>query len=280
MRTPLGLGVTLILAVWLAAHAGTAIASEAQRALAEAKAALATEPPQLAAARAALVRATEAGDDPSAVAEAHFRLGALDESDAEPAHAMAHYRASIDAAPSPHAARSAAMRVQWLSARSEGEFVPLSRFLRMQRDPALAGDANAVAAFAREADAFPPGLLRGEAQLFVAERWLGPLHMREDGMRELRKVADDPAAGGVSARLAERALVDAWLADGRLDEAAREVEARAPMLDPEVVRRVEGLSRRRMLRRGAALALAICLGLTAIAVLRVYSERRKTRIDC
>jgi hypothetical protein len=273
MRTPLGLGVTLILAGWLLAHAGTAIASEAQRALAEAKAALATEPPQVASARAALVRATEAGDDPSAVAEAHFRLGALDESDAEPAHAMAHYRASVDAAPNRHAARSAAMRVQWLSARSEGEFVPLSRFLRMQRDPALAADANAVEAFAREVDAFPPGLLRGEARLFVADQWLGPLHKREDGMRELRKVADDAAAGGVSARLAERALVHAWLADGRLDEAAREVETRAPMLDSELVGRVEGLLRRRMLRRGAALALAVCLGLAAIAMLRAHRRR-------
>jgi tetratricopeptide (TPR) repeat protein len=274
-------GVALLVTVALAAPARRASAGEAQRAVDEANAALTAEPPRRDAARGALTRATALGGEPPAVAEAYFRLGALDEEDEAFARAVADYRACLAVAPVSSGgrwARNASARMQWLSVRSEGGFAPLAQLQRLkqrlERAPALAGDAGAVEAFARDAEAFPPGIVRAESRLLVAAAWLGPLRRPRDAIRELRTASADRGADGMSLRLAERGLVDALLAEGLLDDAAQEVQGHAVQLDPLVVMRVQQLVRRRSLLRGAWIALATLATLIGLAV---ALHRRRNR---
>jgi hypothetical protein len=70
MRTIVGFGMALLLTIVLSTEAHVAMANEAQRAVDEANAALAAQPPQRDAARSALERATAAANDQAAVSEA------------------------------------------------------------------------------------------------------------------------------------------------------------------------------------------------------------------
>ena len=76
--------------------------------------------------------------------------------------------------------------------------------------------------------------------MLVAEAWLGRMHRPEAAIGELRQVVDDPKADGLTARLAERELVDALVASGRIDEAVAEARSHATRLDPRFVREVGG----------------------------------------
>jgi tetratricopeptide (TPR) repeat protein len=271
MRTIVGFGMALLLTIVLSAEARIAMASEAQRAVDEATTALAAQPPQRDAARSALERATAAADDQAAVSEAYFRLGALDEEEEAFAQAVTHYRQSLAAKPVSSGvqwARNAAKRMQWLSVRAEGDFAPLARLHRFQRGPALAADPEAIAALARDTEAFPPGIVRAESRMLVATAWLGPLHRPRDAIRLFRLVATDPTADGVNLRFAERGLVDALIADGQIDAAMKEAQVHAAQLDPEVVTRLQRLQRRRTLLRAAQIEVAVFVGFAVIA--RVY----------
>ncbi len=272
--------MALLLTIVLSAEARVAMASEAQRAVDEAKAALTAQPPRRDAARSALERATAAADDPAAVSEACFHLGALDEEEAAFAQAMTHYRQSLAAKPVNSGvrwARNAANRMQWLSARSEGNFEPLARLHRFQRDPALAAAPEAIAALARDTEAFPPGIVRAESRILVATAWLGPLHRPRDATRLFRLVATDPTADGVNLRFAERGLVDALIADGQIDVAMKEVQVHATQLDPEVVTQLRRLQRRRTLLRAAQIEVAVFVGFVVVARVYLNWKRRARR---
>ena len=278
MRMSSGFGMTWVLAILLSAEARVAIASEAQHAVDEANAALLAQPPRRDAARSALERATAAADDQAAVSEAYFRLGALDEEDQAFAHAVTEYRQCIAAGPVSSGARwarNAASRTQWLSVRAEGDFAPLARLQRFERDPALAADPAALDALAHDAEAFPPGLVRAEARMLVATAWLGPLHRPRDAGDLFRRVATDPAAAGVNLRFAERGLVDALIANGEIDAASKEARAHAAQLDPELVTRLQRLQRRRTLLRLAPVEVAMFVGCTVVA--RMYLSGRRRR---
>lgn len=270
--------MVLLFAIVLSAQ--VASASEAQRAMDEAKAALAVQPPRRDAARSALERATAAADDPAAVSEAYFRLGALDEDDSAFAQAVVHYRQSIAARPvgsGARAARNAASRVQWLSAHAEGDFAPLARLHRFQRDPALAVDPAALDALARDAEAFPPGTVRAESRILVATAWLGPLHRPRDALRLFRLVATDPTTDGANLRFAERGLVDALIADGQVDAATKEARVHAAELEPAVVTRLQRLERRRTLLRAAQIEVAVFVGFLVVACAYLTWKRRVRR---
>jgi hypothetical protein len=279
MRIIVGSGIALLLTLAVSAEVRVARASEGQRAVDEANVALAVQPPRREAARSALERATAADDDPAAVSEAYFRLGALDEEEAAFAQAVTHYRQSLAAKPVSSGvqwARNASKRMQWLSARSEGDFAPLARLHRFARDPALAADPEAVAALARDTEAFPPGIVRAESRMLVASAWLGPLRRPRDALRLFRLVATDPT-GGQNLRFAERGLVDALIADGQLDEAATEAQAHAVQLDPEVVHRLQRHQRRRTLVRVAQIEVAVFVGFLAVARWKRRSRRAAPR---
>ncbi|HEY8041528.1 MAG TPA: hypothetical protein VIF15_17095 [Polyangiaceae bacterium] len=271
MRTA---ALALLVTMALLGVARIAGASEARRGVLDANAALSAEPADRDAARAALLRATSANDDPEAVAEAFFLLGSLDEGDGAFSRAMVDDRASIAAAPNTRWALRASDRVDWLRARSEGDFAPLARLERVRRDPVLAADASAIAALARDAEGFPPGTVRVEARMLVAEAWLGRMHRPDDAITELRKVVDDPKADPLTSRLAERELVDALVAAGHVDQAAAEARARANRLDPRFAQQVQRLIVRRAVRRIALGVLAVFAALVVLGLAR--AQRRRT----
>jgi hypothetical protein len=249
----------------------------ARAALADASSALSADPPKIEVARAALSRATAANDDPDAVAEAYYLLGKLDEDQGAYPQALADDRAAVSAAPNTRWALRASDRIDWLRARSEGDFVPLSRLERIRHDPSLASDPATIDALARDADTFPPGMVRVEARMLIAEAWLGRLHRPDDAIGVLRKVVGDPKADPLTSRLAERELVDALVASGRIDEAVAEATAHTNRLDPRFVRQVKRLLRRRAVRHGAVAVLAL-FGALAVASF-VRAQRRGVLVE-
>ena len=265
MRTAI---VALLAMAILLFAARAAWASEARRHLDEANAALAVEPPKRDVARGALKDAIAAADEPQAVAEANFVLGRMDEEDAAYPQALIDYRASMEAAPGTRWMMRASDRIDWVRARSEGNFGPLTRLEHLRHDEALSSDPAAVESLARDADGFPPGMVRVEARMLVAEAWLGRLHRPDDAIAELRKVTEEPRADALTLRLAERELVDALVAQDRLDEAIAEASRRSSRLDPKFVKQVKRLRIRRAVRYGSAGVLGAFGILALIAMIR------------
>jgi hypothetical protein len=104
--------------------------------------------------------------------------------------------------------------------------------------------------------------------MLVAEAWLGRMHRPDAAIAQLRAVADDPGADTLTVRLAERELVDALVAGGRIDEAAAEARSHAGRLDPRFVRQVGRLILRRTARYAAVTVLGAFAGLAAVALAR------------
>lgn len=251
-----------------------ASASDARDAVEMANKLLSADPPRRDAARVLLDQAARsANDDRDAVAEALLRLGEIDEDEGAFAHAMAHDLACIEAAPASRWAVRATERIDWLRSRSEGDFIPLARLERVRRDPAIASDAAAIDALARDADAFPPGTVRVEARMLVAEAWLGRMGRPNDAIAELRKVAEDPKADPLTANLAERELVEALIASGKLREAAAEAHAHANLLDDRFVRGVDRVVQRRWVRRTAMALLSSFTVLVAVTLVKARRRR-------
>ena len=268
------LALTVTMTAFALTLTQTASATEARAAVDAANAALSAEPPKRDVARAALSRATAANDDPGAVGEAYFLLGALDEGDAAFPQAIVDDGAAIQAAPNTRWALRASDRIDWLHARSEGSFAPLARLEKVRRDPAASSDAATVDALARDLESFPPGTVRVEARMLVAEAWLGRMHRPGEAIGQLRVVADDPKADALTQRLAERELIDALVATERLDEAAAEAKSHANRLDPRFAKQVGRLIVRRRVRAGSRGVLAV-FGLLAVAGLVRAGMRRE-----
>jgi hypothetical protein len=199
------------------------------------------------------------GGDAVDMAEAYFRVGVADEEDREFEDALAAQRECIASAPYSAWARSARQRVAWMSARSEGGFEPLARLERVRRSPTLGVDPAALEVLAREADAFPPGRVRAEARMFVGEAWLARSTRSEDAIRLFRKIADDPSSDSMDTLLARRRLLEMLLAIGRVDEAARRLEASPAAATPELSAGIHRQLRMRILRQGAAAGLLLSI---------------------
>jgi len=266
--------LSLMVAMTTLAVTRTAWATEARSDVDAANAALTAEPPKRDIARTALSQATTANDDPTAVGEAYFLLGELDEGDGAFAQALVDDRAAIDAASNTRWALRASDRIDWLRARSEGDFAPLRRLEKVRRDPAASSDPTVVDALAHDLESFPPGAVRVEARMLVAEAWIGRMHRPGDAIGELRQVAEDPKADPLTQRLAERELIDALVATGRIDEAAAEATAHKTRLDPRFVKQVGRLIVRRAVRWGSIGVLAT-FALLAVAGLARAGMRRK-----
>ena len=251
--------LALMVATTASAVTRAAAATGAQTAVDAANAALSLEPPKRDVARQALSRATAANDDPKAVGEAYFLLGELDEGDAAFAQALVDDRAAIDAAPNTRWALRASDRIDWLHARSEGDFAPLTRLEKVRRDPAASSDPAAVDALAHD---------------LVAEAWIGRMHRPDDAIGELRQVAEDPKADPLTQRLAERELVDALVAAGRIDEAAAEANTHKNRLDSRFVKQVERLLVRRTVRWGSLAVLAAFVLLAVVGLVRAGMQRK------
>jgi hypothetical protein len=260
--------LALLVAMALVARARPALASEARDAVAAAQRLLEAEPPRRDEARAQLLRATAAQDDPPAVAEAFFLLGKLHEDRMAFSDAVEDDRQAIATAPNTRWALRASDRADWLRARSEGGFGPLARVEAVRRDPSAAADPAAIDALARDLELFPPGQVRVEARMLVAEAWIGRMHRTADAIGQLRLVVGDPKADPLTGRLAERELVDALVATGRIDEAAAEARTHAARLDPRFVKQVGRLVVRRGVRLAALVVLALFALLAVVGLVR------------
>jgi hypothetical protein len=108
--------------------------------------------------------------------------------------------------------------------------------------------------------------VRVEARMLVAEAWVGRLRRTGDAIAVLREVVEDPSADPLTARLAERELVDALATKGDLFQAAAEARAHANILDPRFVRTVDRLLQRRWLRRVAIALLGAFVAFAAVAL--------------
>jgi hypothetical protein len=193
-------------------------------------------------------------------------LGQIDEDESAFGPALAEYRQAVVAAASTRWALRASDRIDWLRARSEDDFRPLTALERVRRNPTVAADPAAIDELARQADAFPPGTVRVEARMLVAEAWLGRMHRPEAAVAALRAVSDDPKADHLTARLAERELVDVLATSGRIDEAAAEARSHANRLDARFVRQVVRLKVRRSVRYGALGVIGSFGALAAISI--------------
>jgi hypothetical protein len=265
MRQP---APALLLLVAMLLAASLANATEARSHVAEAEAALAREPPDRAAARSALLPVASGGDDGEATAEARFLLGQIDEDEGAFGQALSDYRGALAAAPDTRWALRASDRIDWLRARSEDDFRPLAALERVRRNPALAADPGAIDELARQAEAFPAGTVRVEARMLAAEAWLGRLHRPEAAVAALRAVSEDPRADPLTARLAERELVDVLASSGRIDEAAAEARSHANRLDARFVHQVLGRVLRRHVRHAAVAVIGAFAILAGIAIAR------------
>jgi hypothetical protein len=271
------LSLGLFVLVALVATSGIARAGESRRNLDLANADLLAEPPRRDEGRVALLAAVTAADEPEAVAEAEFLLGRLDEEDGNYAQAILDDRSCIDAGRQSRWAVRASDRIDWLRARSENDFAPLRRLESIRHDPSLSSDPATLESLAHEADGFPPGMVRVEARLLVADAWLGRLHRTADAIAILRLVTAETKIDPLTLRLAERELVDALVSEGRVDEAIAEVTARPARFDPRFAVQVKRLRTRRNVLRTATgvMILFVAFSLTAL----VQARRRNALGD-
>ena len=217
-------------------------------------------------ARAAFEEAARDPEDADAAASALFHLGEMDEVDLEFARAFEHYQASVARSPSSRYASRARVLADSLQRHSEGGFVPLARTERLRRDKALSDDPAAVAAFAEELESFPPGFVRVEARLLVAEAYLGRLGQPDLGIAELRKVLEEPKIEPLTAREAARRLVEALSQKGDYSLASKEARALKGRLDPVIIAAAVRAGRRPWYRAAAIADLALVVGLAATSL--------------
>lgn len=219
-------------------------ASSVLAALSAAGPALAAQPPNL-------VEASKS-PDPNTAADALYQLASLDDQSFDFAAALAEYEACAARSPSSRWAPRAVVRASTLRGHAEGGFAPFVRLERVRRDPALADDPATLDALAHDAEAFPPGAVRVEAEMLVAEAYRGRMGRPRDSIVLLRKIVADPKADVLTSRQAGRELVDTLMAEGELDEAARTATELGPRLDSKV-----GVRVRLRLRQQVAHRLAL-----------------------
>ena len=217
--------------------------------------------------RASLEKAAASGDV-DASAQATYFLAEMDDEEFFFARALERYQASVTRSPSHRYAPRALTRADLLRRHAEGNFAPYARLERVRRNPALANSPEAIDALARDAESFPPGLVRVEARSVVAEAYLGRMHRREDGISILRLVVKDPAADPLTVRQASRALVDALVASGDLTGAADAARTGDPRLGDEV----KTLARRKNMHWGAIAALTVFALLAGVVIARGRSR--------
>ena len=194
------------------------------------------------------------------VAEELYTTAEQEEKDLSLAAALHDYEASVAADPSNRWVLRANARARWLRERSEGDFAPLVRLERVRRDPTAQRDARAVEALAHDLEAFPPGEVRVEARMFVAESYLTLLGRPIDGERELDALLDEPGVktkgdAAIRAQAASR-LVDIAMARGDV-AAGKRAAARAGSGSAQLGARVAQWARRRLLERASVAVLAI-----------------------
>ena len=202
------------------------------------------------------------------LAEELYTSAEQEEKDLSLAAALHDYEASVAADPSNRWVLRANARARWLRDRSEGDFAPLVRLEKVRRDPSAQRDATTVDALAHDLEAFPPGEVRVEARMFVAESYLTMLGRPADGERELDALLDEPGVkttgdAALRAQAASR-LVDIAMARGDVASAKRAAERAGSSGASQLGARVAQWARRRVIER-ASLAVVALFAIAGIA---------------
>ena len=214
-----------------------------------------------------LLALATASPSPREAAEQLYDSAEQEEKQLDFSRALADYQASVAVDPSGRNVLRANARARWLRDRSEGNFAPLERLERVRRVPGSQGDAAAVDALARDLEAFPPGEVRLEARMFVAEAYATKLARPADAERELDALLDEPKGDvPIRAQAAER-LAAVAMARGDTG-AARHAADRVGKTDPQLVVKVARWARRRVLLRVAVGLLALFALLSGQAAAR------------
>jgi len=207
--------------------------------------------------------APAAVEDARARARASYDQAERAASERRFAEALSAYQRALAEDPSSPIAPAARARAADLAAHAEGNFGPLARLEEVRRDPRRAADRGAILALAQDLRSFPPGRVRSEARLFVADALWHRLGEPRGAVVPLEEVLADPQADALLKGLALASLVALHRELGDLS-AAREVVERYPDLAPNQRREVLRLVRRERLR-WASFGLVGGLGVIGVA---------------
>ncbi|MFS8068142.1 MAG: tetratricopeptide repeat protein, partial [Byssovorax sp.] len=205
----------------------------------------------------------EPGQDARAEAQKSFDRAEQAYQEERFAEALAAYREAAEADPSARFALTARARAADLAAHAEGDFAPLTRLSIVRRDPAKSSDHAVIEALERDVAAFPPGRVRGEAALVIADAWWHRLGEPRRAVAPLEAAVADEASDRLTRSLALGELTRLHRELGDLDAALAAVE-RFPDLAPTARAEVRKLVRRGHLRAAAA-ALLAALGVVGLA---------------
>jgi hypothetical protein len=190
--------------------------------------------------------------------------------------ALAAYEAALERDPSGPFATVARARVADLRAHAEGGFAPLARLDAVRRDPNGGGDRAAIEALERDLASFPPGRVRSEARVVVAEAYWHRLGEPRRAAAALAPVLDDPAADRLTQALALTELVAVDKELGDLDAALAAARAH-PALAPRLTEELARLARRGPLRAGALGLVGALAAIGALSFARASARRRDPR---
>jgi hypothetical protein len=219
-----------------------------------------------------LVAGARADEAPSAEPRAIARA-AFDEAESAAREfrfeeAQRAYEHAFDADPSAPFAPVARARAEDLAAHAEGGFAPLRALEEVRRDPKKLRDSASVEALERAAGAFPPGRVRSEARIVVAEAYWHTLGQPERAIAPLEAITSDEAAESYTRALALNELVGIARDRGDLGAAAAELD-RHPALLPTLRAEIHRLIRRARISVAAHAWLIALLSVGVVSIARV-----------
>ncbi|MDI3286001.1 hypothetical protein QHF83_22040 [Polyangium sp. 15x6] len=218
---------------------------------------------------ASVASAEPAAPDPRAKAKATYEQAERAAAELRFGEALAGYDAVLSLDPSAPFARMARARAADLRAHAEGDFAPLARLEAVRRTPAP--DRATIEALERDAATFPPGRVRAEARLIVAEAFWHRFDEPSRAAAALGQAIEDPSADKLTRALALNELAALERERGDLAAAYRAV-SRFPDLVPSLYAEIGRLVRRERLARVAAGVLG-ALGLVfAVSVVRLLRK--------
>jgi hypothetical protein len=211
-------------------------------------------------------------DDHVAKARSAYELAERSATELRFAEALVAYDQAIALDPSASFVRIARARVADLRAHAEGDFVPLTRLESVRRNPSATRDD--IETLARDAEHFPPGRVRSEAQLVVAEAFWHRFGTPDLAAKALDTTLSDASADRLTRSLALSELVALERERGRLDAAVRVLD-RFPDLAPSLRAEVRRLVRRVWIGRVAMGLVFAVLLIGIVAVVRAIFWHRR-----
>lgn len=181
------------------------------------------------------------------------------------AEALAAYREAAAADPSARFVTLARARAADLSAHAEGGFVPLARLSAVRRDPRQSADRAVIEALEHDVASFPPGRVRGEAELMIADAWWHRLGDPRRAIAPLSAAIADETGDRLTRSLALGELTVLQRELGDLPAALAAVD-RFPDLAPATRKQIKTLVLRGRLTT-AAITLLAALGVIGAASL-------------